>query len=48
MNTLDFDTHTAELAYRAERIRRDVGRNKRHVRLPFARRYEETTSKTAR
>jgi hypothetical protein len=48
MNTLDFDTYTAELDYRANRIRRDVGRNRRRVRLPFTHRYEETTSKTRR
>jgi hypothetical protein len=52
MNTLDFDTYTAELEYRTDRIRREVGRNKRRVRLPFTHRYddvyEESTSTTRR
>jgi hypothetical protein len=35
MNT--YDTYTAELQYRSDRVRQDIGRNRRPVRLPFGR-----------
>ncbi len=39
-----YDTYTAELEYRSNRIRTDVGRNRRRVRLPFVRRAAESRS----
>ena len=45
MNT--FDTYTAEVEYRSNRIRKDVGRNSRRVRVPFVRRPAEA-ARTAR
>ena len=36
-----FDTYQAEIEYRSNRIRKDVGRNPRRVRKPFARRPAE-------
>jgi hypothetical protein len=42
MNT--FDTYRAEIEYRSDRIRKDVGRNRtRRVRVPFVRRPAEAT-----
>ena len=42
MNT--FDTYQAEIEYRSNKIRRDVGRNRtRRVRSPFVRRPAEAT-----
>jgi hypothetical protein len=38
-----FDTYSAEIEYRSNRIRRDVGRNSRRVRVPFVRRPAEAT-----
>ena len=39
-----FDTYQAEIAYRSNRIRKDVGRNTaRRVRVPFVRRPAEAT-----
>jgi len=35
-----FDTYQAEIEYRSNRIRKDVGRNRR-VRVPFVRRPAE-------
>ena len=32
-----FDTYQAEIEYRSNRIRKDVGRNGRRVRTPFVR-----------
>ncbi len=43
----NFDTYQAEIEYRANRIRKDVGRNSRRIRVPFARRPAEA-SRTAR
>ena len=44
----NFDTYQAEIEYRANRIRKDVGRNSsRRVRVPFVRRPAEAT-RTAR
>jgi len=42
-----FDTYQAEIEYRGNRIRKDVGRNGRRVRVPFVRRPAEAT-RTAR
>lgn len=42
-----FDTYQAEIEYRSNRIRKDVGRNSRRVRNPFVRkpgRADRTTS----
>jgi hypothetical protein len=36
-----FDTYQAEIEYRSNRIRKDVGRNSRRVRVPFVRRPSE-------
>jgi hypothetical protein len=36
-----FDTYQAEIEYRSNRIRKDVGRNPRRVRRPFVRRPSE-------
>jgi hypothetical protein len=38
-----FDTYQAEIEYRGNRIRKDVGRNHRRVRVPFVRRPAEAT-----
>jgi hypothetical protein len=38
-----FDTYQAEIEYRSNRIRKDVGRNGRRVRRPFVRRQSEAT-----
>jgi hypothetical protein len=39
-----FDTYQAEIEYRGNRIRKDVGRNTgRRVRVPFVRRPAGTT-----
>ena len=38
-----FDTYQAEIEYRSNRIRKDVGRNRRHVRRPFVRRPSEAS-----
>ena len=32
-----FETYQAEIEYRSNRIRKDVGRNGRRVRVPFGR-----------
>ena len=42
-----FDTYQAEIEYRSNRIRKDVGRNSRRVRVPFVRR-PAGTSRTER
>lgn len=42
-----FDTYQAEIEYRSNRIRKDVGRNSRRVRVPFVRRPAEA-ARTAR
>jgi hypothetical protein len=39
----NYDTYQAEIAYRANRIRKDIGRNSRRVRVPFVRRPAEAT-----
>jgi hypothetical protein len=36
-----YDTYQAEIEYRSNRIRKDVGRNRRRVRSPFVRRPAE-------
>jgi hypothetical protein len=41
MNINTFDTYQAEIEYRSNRIRKDVGRNNRRVRNPFVRRPAE-------
>ena len=46
MNMNTFDTYQAEIEYRGNRIRKDVGRSTRRVRRPFARRPAETTRTT--
>ena len=33
-----FDTYQAEIEYRSNRIRKDIGRSGRRVRVPFVRR----------
>ena len=38
-----FDTYQAEIEYRGNRIRKDVGRNTRRVRKPFVRRPAEAS-----
>ena len=38
-----FDTYQAEIEYRSNRIRRDVGRNSRRVRNPFVRKPAQAT-----
>ena len=38
-----FDTYQAEIEYRSNRIRKDVGRNSRRVRVPFVRRPAEAS-----
>ncbi|HEX5090957.1 MAG TPA: hypothetical protein VFV89_24310 [Nocardioides sp.] len=43
MNINTFDTYQAEIEYRGNRIRKDVGRNGRRVRRPFVRRPSEAT-----
>ena len=42
-----YDTYQAEIEYRSNRIRKDVGRTSRRVRVPFVRRPAEAT-RTAR
>jgi len=42
-----FDTYQAEIEYRSNRIRKDMGRNSRRVRVPFVRRPSEA-ARTAR
>ncbi len=37
----NFDMYQAEIEYRSNRIRKDIGRNPRRVRLPFVRRSAE-------
>ena len=44
-NTLD--TYQAEIEYRSNRIRKDVGRNSRRVRVPFARKPAQATRVTS-
>jgi len=41
-----FDTYRAEIEYRSNRIRKDVGRNNRRVRVPFVRRPSEAARTT--
>jgi hypothetical protein len=41
-----FDTYQAEIEYRGNRIRKDVGRHSRRVRLPFLRRPAQATRTT--
>lgn len=41
MDNNTFDTYQAEIEYRGNRIRKDVGRNSRRVRRPFVRRPSE-------
>jgi hypothetical protein len=43
METNTYDTYQAEIAYRSNRIRKDVGRNTRRVRRPFVRRPSEAS-----
>jgi hypothetical protein len=43
MDIHTFDTYQAEIEYRSNRIRKDVGRNSRRVRRPFVRRPSEAT-----
>jgi len=43
MDIHTFDTYQAEIEYRGNRIRKDVGRNSRRVRRPFVRRPSEAT-----
>ncbi len=38
-----YDTYQAEIEYRGNRIRKDVGRNSRRVRVPFVRRPAEAS-----
>jgi hypothetical protein len=38
-----YDTYQAEIAYRSNRVRKDVGRTSRRVRVPFVRRPAEAT-----
>ena len=42
-----FDTYQAEIEYRSNKIRNSIGRNRRHVRTPFARRASEATRTTS-
>jgi hypothetical protein len=42
-----FDTYQAEIEYRSNRIRKDVGRNGRRVRSPFARKHAQATRTTS-
>ena len=39
----NFDTYQAEIEYRSNRIRKDVGRNRRRVRSPFVRKPGQAT-----
>jgi hypothetical protein len=40
----NFDYYQAEVEYRSNKIRKDIGgRNRRHVRVPFMRRPAEAT-----
>jgi hypothetical protein len=41
-----FDTYQAEIEYRSNRIRKDVGRNSRRVRVPFVRKPAQATRTT--
>jgi hypothetical protein len=43
MDNNTFDTYQAEIEYRSNRIRKDVGRTSRRVRRPFVRRPSEAT-----
>jgi hypothetical protein len=43
MNINTFDTYQAEIEYRGNRIRKDVGRNGRRSRRPFVRRPSEAS-----
>jgi hypothetical protein len=43
MDIHTFDTYQAEIEYRSNRIRKDVGRNSRRVRRPFVRRPSEAS-----
>jgi hypothetical protein len=47
MDNNTFDTYQAEIAYRSNRIRKDVGRNTRRVRNPFVRRPDQATRTVA-
>jgi hypothetical protein len=39
-----YDVYTAEVEYRADRIRRGVGRNRRRLPRPLGRRSENTST----
>jgi hypothetical protein len=41
-----YDTYQAEIEYRGNRIRKDVGRTSRRVRVPFVRRPAEASRTT--
>ena len=43
----NFDTYQAEIEYRSNRIRRDMGRNGRRVRAPFGRKSTRATRTTS-
>jgi hypothetical protein len=44
----NFDYYQAEIEYRSNKIRKDIGgRNRRHVRVPFVRRPSEATRTTS-
>jgi len=43
MSFNNFDTYQAEIEYRSNRIRRDIGRNTRRFRVPFVRRPADST-----
>ena len=38
-----FETYQAEIEYRSNKIRKDIGRNRNRVRAPFLRRPAEAT-----
>jgi hypothetical protein len=42
-----FDTYQAEIEYRSNRIRKDVGRNNRRVRVPFVRKPAQAARSTS-
>jgi hypothetical protein len=44
MNINTYDTYQAEIAYRSNRLRKDVGRNGRRARRPFVRRQSEASN----
>lgn len=46
MDINTFDIYQAEIEYRRNRIRKDIGRNTRRVRNPFVRRPATATSTT--